>query len=968
MAASTREVYLLLRARDEASRVVRGFSSELLRSAAAAQAAALRAEAVTKRQEAARLRAAGATRAQTASLMAQAKALDDEAKRIQAAERDHRRFAQSLTAVSGALQTLGIGFTIAGAAALGFLFSASKDWQEYQRQVALTRTQVDGFSASMQELGDIGLDVARRIPIAFEEIQPALYNIFSSTNANLKQSQILLEGFSKAAVAGQTDIQTASKGTIAIMNAYNIPFEKVNRVLDIQFELVRKGVGTYEEFANVFGRVVPSATRAGQSFETVAAMLAYMTRNGQSAAMASTSAARALEALTHPKTVERLEKMGVSVLDAKGNFLPLIDVLEQLRDRIMKLPPAERVGALFELLKGAGGTIQARRFIEQVLLRSGELEDFRDLLQSMGDASGVMESKFAEMSDTAAAKMQLLSNRWQVLKVTIGEAATPVLLQIVDVISGMLEAFNRLDPGTKNLITQFIAWGAIASVLVGILIMVLGVIAGLVAAFVAAGSEILVVIGVIAGVIAIVAAAAAGFVTLWKRSDELRGAFSGLKGAILDFWNNGAKPAFETLIKLWQDRVAPAAAKVADAIGSYLATAIGFVSGVIRDQLIPMLQWAVEWYHNNEESVNRAIGYIITFATWVAKLGGILLAVFVGTIGAVVVGSIMTLIGVIMGLVMAWTYTVDAAIAAAHWLQKTWNAVKDFVLGIWNIIKSSTETAWRGIMSILEAVWNTIRDTAVSWGNGIKDFVVGIWNILKFLTQTAWQGILSILQAIWSRIGGTVTSWGNNVKSFVTSAWNSVKSTTQSIWNAFYTIIKTQLDNAYNRIKSIMNSAKNVFSSAGKWLYNAGRAIIQGLIDGITSKINALTSKLKGVTNTIKSFLPFSPAKRGPLSGRGNPYYSGQAIANLVAKGIWNKAGQVEAAAAMLARQFSLEEPVIGSRAPITGQTAFARVGVGSQEESASRIVNTTINVYTQEIDPKRQAAELGFLLEGKLG
>lgn len=939
MAASTREVYLLLRARDEASRVVRGFSSELLRSAAAAQAAALRAEAVTKRQEAARLRAAGATRAQTASLMAQAKALDDEAKRIQAAERDHRRFAQSLTAVSGALQTLGIGFTIAGAAALGFLFSASKDWQEYQRQVALTRTQVDGFSASMQELGDIGLDVARRIPIAFEEIQPALYNIFSSTNANLKQSQILLEGFSKAAVAGQTDIQTASKGTIAIMNAYNIPFEKVNRVLDIQFELVRKGVGTYEEFANVFGRVVPSATRAGQSFETVAAMLAYMTRNGQSAAMASTSAARALEALTHPKTVERLEKMGVSVLDAKGNFLPLIDVLEQLRDRIMKLPPAERVGALFELLKGAGGTIQARRFIEQVLLRSGELEDFRDLLQSMGDASGVMESKFAEMSDTAAAKMQLLSNRWQVLKVTIGEAATPVLLQIVDVVSNMLEAFNRLDPGTKNLITQFIAWGAIASVLVGILIMVLGVIAGLVAAFVAAGSEILIVIGVIAGVIAIVAAAAAGFVTLWKRSDELRSAFSGLKGAILDFWNNGAKPAFETLVKIWQDRVAPAAAKVADAIGSYLATAIGFVSGMIRDQLIPMLQWAVEWYHNNEASVNRAIDVVITFASWVVKLGGILLAVFVGTIGAVVVGSIMTLIGVIMGLVMAWTYTVDAVIAAANWLQQAWN------------------TVWSAVSGFFISVWN-----------GIVGFLQATWNAIKLATQIAWQGILSILQAIWSRIGGTVTSWGNTIKNAVSSAWNTVKSVTQTIWNAFYLIIKAQLDSAYNRVKSIMNSVKNVFSGAGKWLYNAGRAIIQGLIDGITSKINALTSKLKSVTQTIKNYLPFSPAKKGPLSGRGNPYYSGQSIANLVAKGIWNKAGQVEAAAAMLARQFSLEEPVIGSRAPITGQTAFARVGVGSQEESASKIVNTTINVYTQEIDPKRHSAELGFLLEGKLG
>jgi hypothetical protein len=72
----------------------------------------------------------------------------------------------------------------------------------------------------------------------------------------------------------------------------------------------------------------------------------------------------------------------------------------------------------------------------------------------------------------------------------------------------------------------------------------------------------------------------------------------------------------------------------------------------------------------------------------------------------------------------------------------------------------------------------------------------------------------------------------------------------------------------------------------GHMLWNAGVSIIKGLIGGITSMVGGIGHAIGSIASTIKSFLPFSPAKQGPLSGKGDPYYSGLSIGKKLAAGI----------------------------------------------------------------------------------
>jgi hypothetical protein len=77
--------------------------------------------------------------------------------------------------------------------------------------------------------------------------------------------------------------------------------------------------------------------------------------------------------------------------------------------------------------------------------------------------------------------------------------------------------------------------------------------------------------------------------------------------------------------------------------------------------------------------------------------------------------------------------------------------------------------------------------------------------------------------------------------------------------------------------------------------------VIQGLISGIGSMIGSVGSAIGNIASEITSHLPFSPAKKGPLSGSGSPDKAGQKITAMIASGMLDNRGLVLAASAKVA-------------------------------------------------------------------
>jgi hypothetical protein len=84
---------------------------------------------------------------------------------------------------------------------------------------------------------------------------------------------------------------------------------------------------------------------------------------------------------------------------------------------------------------------------------------------------------------------------------------------------------------------------------------------------------------------------------------------------------------------------------------------------------------------------------------------------------------------------------------------------------------------------------------------------------------------------------------------------------------------------------------------------------------------------VEGIVGKVRNLLPFSPAKEGPLSGRGYTLYSGQALAEGLAEGIRQRAGKAVQAALQMAMAVqataNLSQPLTAALAGANGSPTF---------------------------------------------
>lgn len=1119
--ASTRELWVILRGRDEASRMVHSFARNVRDASNAVRAAQLQSQAAAIRQQAqllrtngqiaeqirvmnqhvtgldrqargfalsaaqAReyrdtvLRANGATNQQIATvndsirfferraavLRAQASvernaiqsmtqglddqvralnthaaALDAEARRLRDADRAAANHARTLRHLSVGFQQasdVALGFSFAlGAAAAGGAVLMAKSVQAvvaYEKQVRLTATQVDNFAGNLEELGDVGIRIANEIGVSFEQVQPALFDIFSSMEVGVKDAERLLKAFAKGAVAGQVEIQDVSRATIGLMNAFGRPVSDVNKLLDIQFQLVQEGIGTYEEWNQRIGLVTPSAVRAGQSVEMMAAALAAATRMGLSAARSGTSVARAMDAMSHPAAVKNMEQLGIKVRDARGKFLPMNVVLRQFRDILNKMPEKDRVAAILDVFKGAGGTIEARRFLQNMLLGKQNIELFDDALNEMQNSAGSMEKAYDTMAESMAVKTELLKNKWQILKIGVGEALVPSVLQLVDALSKALDWFNRLPDSTKNIITQFLLWGTAAAAAGAALFVLVAIIGFVAAAFATAGTAILVVVAALGAIAIATAGAGAAFVTLWKNSDNFRKLLSSMvqhirdaRDVLTDLASKGAAafneklgPALNDMWRTIESKIIPVLTDLGNRLTSNILPkiqeagevfinrvkpAMSEVARFIKSDLIPAFNELAAIYEKNKGLIDPLIKGLGMFIVVAALVGGSLITAIVMP---------LRLLGVVIQAGVAWIGLVisffrkldDAARAVGNAFVVAWNAIVSFfsavgsavgnfvmmVVNWFQQLPGRIVNAIQALPSTIGSIWQRVVDTVfyligymigtavtilLTWpgkiGAAIASIVTQVSRVFVNARNAAlmWTSqmivrVINFLLSLPPKAASAISSLVSRVSTIFNNTRNAAAQRASQIVMDVGRFFSQIPGKARSALDALPGAVRSALASAANAAHDGGAAIVRAVVNGVTGLVGWAAGQLRRAAgNIVQGFLdalPGSPVKWGPLKVLNNGKM-GKKIVRMIADGM-------ESETVTLRNAFQgmlMPNPLLRPAFP-GGYTPDNLPPGPDSSSSGGKTIHNEFHITTQEIDPRKHAADLGWELAGRM-
>lgn len=441
--------------------------------------------------------------------------------------------------------------------------------------------------------------------------------------------------------------------------------------------------------------------------------------------------------------------------------------------------------------------------------------------------------------------------------------------------------------------------------------------------------------------------------------------------AIADWWNANARPAFTAFMSLlsavgavvmwlYTNGVQPAFEGIRAAITVVAATVGWFLSTVVGPTFLAIgaiLTWlwtnvAVPAFNGIKAAITVVVAVVMwfwnTFGPIFTAIGSLLWSLWTG-IFSVVFALLKLAFYAVIGVVQIFWAILSAAFMA----------VAGIVVGVWTSIIQPQLAAFGSMMTWLWGVIQPILGAIGAlfvwlWQNAISPFISWFVGGLASL----WSVVSAIFGAIVGYVQGAINqivSTASGVASFVNAIGTHFSNAANSV--------RDKIDAMTNFVKGIPGSIVNAIGNVGSLLYEAGQNVINGLINGITSRIGSLRDKIGEAAGAIRDALPFSPAKEGPLSGRGDPTIAGAKIVSMVAEGMDSRIVRLRAAAWGLADAVgptSALLPIIQAASeqtttaptptPIPALSSVGTAGAGGSQPQ--RVYNLTV----MALDPKSAA------------
>lgn len=810
-------------------------------------------------------------------------------------------FTAKMGGVGGVMTKLGKATTMAGAGVAVVSVKMATDFQAATTRLVTSAGETNDKLAMVRK----GiLDMAGQVGVSAKELTQAMYWV-ESGGYHAADGLTVLRAAAQGAAAEGADTTTVAKALTDVLKDYHLKASAAGDVTSKMITAVAHGKTTLQDYSAAFASIVPAASAAGISFNDVGAALSQMTNHGFTAQRASQNLAQALRSLINPTTPMKkaFAEFGVSAdtlrskLHGPNGLTDAMQYLSEAASKAGKEGTPEFAGALKRLMGTAPGANAALTTVGK------NFKDTNDTIKAMAkstvDAHGKVKG-FAEVQQTLGQKVKQLKAGFDTLLIELGNKLIPIITRLIDF-------FTKHKTVTEGLAI------AIGVVLTGSVLKFIGsalspFTRGLAGA--AKGAT-----NLVRGFRDVGAAASDATGTAGTFGGMLRKGFDGVvKGA------STAGGAVKDLASAWGRAMA---------VGGKMAWT-GMVNG-LKSVGLAMKGAALASWDMVKGLAASALAAARSAVAWTAEKLAVMGAAIAEKAAAIAQWALnLAMSASPIGLVVLAIAALVAGVIYAY-NHFTWfrNGVQAAMHGI------STAVGW--VVNFVKAHWPLLLAILTGPIGLAVLFIVKHWKKIVDGFESAYHATVNVGRDLINWISGLP----GKAKSALMSLATHIVAVALDAWIRFRNATVEKAASLINWVRGIPGLITRALGNLGSLLYDAGRNVIQGLINGISSMVGSVGGSIGSIASTIRSYLPFSPAKTGPLSGSGNPELAGTKIGSMVADGITGSVGRVHRASNRLAGAAALALTGTSLGVPAAGGLALA--GVGGAAGGAPMVVNITV-------------------------
>ncbi len=357
-----------------------------------------------------------------------------------------------LKAFGRMVDTVAMGMMKAGALMAIPTAVAGKTFMAFEKQMVQVSTMLDKPEKHMDRFNASIRKMSKEFGVGTDELAAGLYQILSATIPAENAIEVL-EASTKAAIGGITDVGTATKAIVGIMNAYGMEASSAAEVSDTLFMTVKRGQLTYEELANSIGTATAFAKQAGIPIEQLGATLALVTTNNIAADKAINGLRQGLSSMMKPaseadKIFQSLfgETFDISAIQKAGDF---IQFLKEIKVRTDALQTGPRENALVRLF----GDIRAGQALLGVVDNVDKLTTNMDY---MANKAGIADKQFQKFNETVGKEFDRLIQSAKDLFLEMGMGLRHVMKQWMESLRETIEGITDFVSENHLLIQSFV--------------------------------------------------------------------------------------------------------------------------------------------------------------------------------------------------------------------------------------------------------------------------------------------------------------------------------------------------------------------------------------------------------------------------------------------------------------------------------------------------------------------------------
>ncbi len=271
----------------------------------------------------------------------------------------------------------------------------------------------------------------------------AFYQALSNGVVEAANAQSFLIDANKLALASVSSVTDATNLLSSVINSYGLETTEATRISDVFFKAVEVGRFRIGEIANTIGRTTVVASQLGVSYQEVATGLAFITKQGTTAANAQTLLRNILLKLIKPteETANILRELGFE----SGQQLIAVEGLGGALQTLFKATSggASDIAKLFNSIRALQGALAFQ----------GGQGNFDELASEIENSAGAAERAAAKIQNSLGKQFQLaLEQTTNVLTQDFGEA---ILKTLADA-DGSFTSFIDTVKDLISIVTPFV--------------------------------------------------------------------------------------------------------------------------------------------------------------------------------------------------------------------------------------------------------------------------------------------------------------------------------------------------------------------------------------------------------------------------------------------------------------------------------------------------------------------------------